>query len=291
MRISITGATGFLGNATSKRLTAMGHHVISWVRDPSLLPKQDARPFDLLNPQAIDLRDTDMLIHCAAHLPASYEDPNEVTKCMMDNGVATLELLNKAESAGIKKFVYISSGTIYDPSLTIAKETDPIYPSMRATYYLTSKVVGDIFADHCRQTFKKTRVITLRPSSIYGPNMKPKGLLPRLVQKINDGYLTSKDVGNYPIDLVHVDDAAWMVAQTVVNGAMAGTFNVGGGLTTNTLQVAKILAHLLNKPMPPINPPKSNGHAILDISRAREVGYKPRSLVDGLYSYVESLYG
>src|SRR5258708_11134705 len=144
MKISITGATGFLGKQIANKLSKQEHHIIAWIRDVSKFPFLDARYFDLNQIDDIDLSDTDIIIHNAAYLPKSYEDPSEATKCLMDNGIATLKLLQAAEKAKVKKFIYISSGTIYDPSLWIAKETDRIYPSMRATYYLTSKLVGDI---------------------------------------------------------------------------------------------------------------------------------------------------
>jgi UDP-glucose 4-epimerase len=289
MRISITGANGFLGKQIAIRLEKEGHHIIAYVRDPSKLPYHilDARYFDLNQPNGIALHDTDILIHNAAYLPKSYEDPEEATKCIMNNGIATLQLLQAAEKAGVKKFIYISSGTVYDPNLYMAKEGDCTYPSMRATYYLTSKLVGDIFTDYYQS---KMNIVIIRPSSIYGPNMKPVGLLSRLVNKFkNNEIIEDKDIGNYEIDLVYVDDVAWMVAKAATDKSIGGTLNVGGGEEITTFEVANILASILNKPKLDNLPPETNGHAILDITRARRYGYKPRDIVDGLRSYVASL--
>lgn len=283
MKISTTGATGFLGRKVIDRLVPE-HDVVAWVRDPSKLPSFDARHFDLSQPNEIDLTGTDVFVHCAAYLPKSYEDPTEAAKCLMDNGVATLQLLQAAEKAGVKKFVYVSSGTIYDPSLWVAREHDRIYPSMRATYYLTSKVVGDIFVAH-----SKMDTVILRPSSIYGPGMVPRGFLPRLVEKLKDGSLKKEDIGNYEIDLVHVNDVAWMTAKSAITESIKGTFNVGGGAEITTFQVAYVLSTILNKPFHLAPMPEANGHAILDISFARAVGYNPISLENGLRSYIESL--
>ncbi len=284
MRISLTGATGFVGKVINRQLMEQGHEVISWVRNPS---QKNERAFDLNHPSAINLEDTDVLIHNAAYLPKSYEDPDEAANCLMSNGVATLELLRIAERENIKKFVYISSGTIYDPAIWRATEEDRIYPSMRAAYYLTSKMVGDIFTSHFGS---KMQTVILRPSSIYGPKMKPKGLVPRLTQKLlNNETITQEDVGNYTVDLVHVEDVAWMAVQAATNPKMLGAFNVGGGMEITTPTVAQTLAKILHKPMITDFAESSNGHAILDIRRAQDFGYKPIELEKGLHSYIESL--
>lgn len=284
MKISLTGATGFLGKVIYQQLTEQGHSVTTWGRNPT---QKTERAFNLEHANSIDLNDTDILIHNAAYLPKSYEDPSEATNCLLYNGIATLELLQAAEKAHLQKFVYISSGTIYDPAIWKATEKDRIYPSMRATYYLTSKMVGDVFTSHFGS---KMKTVILRPSSIYGPGMKPRGLVPRLTQKLmNNEMLTQQDVGNYTIDLVHVADVAWMAVQAATHPNIVGAFNVGGGLEVTTPVVAQTLAKILNKSILTDFGESSNGHAILDIRSAQEFGYQPIELEAGLRSYVESL--
>lgn len=284
MKVSLTGATGFLGKVINRQLTEQGYQVISWGRNPT---QENERTFNLEQASSINLDDTDILIHNAAYLPKSYEDPNEAANCLLYNGIATLELLQAAEKAHIQKFVYISSGTIYDPAIWIATEKDRMYPSMRAAYYLTSKMVGDIFTSHFGS---KMKTAILRPSSIYGPGMKSRGLVPRVTQKLmNNETITQQDVGNYAVDLVHVADVAWMAVQAATNPNIVGAFNVGGGLEITTPVVAQTLAKILNKQILTDFGESSNGHAILDIRCAQDSGYQPIDLETGLRSYVESL--
>jgi nucleoside-diphosphate-sugar epimerase len=287
MIISLTGSTGFLGKYIHTRLVKKGHDIIAFVRDPSKSTlSTNTRKFELDNVDKIDLNTTDVLIHNAAYLPKSFEDPNEAVKCLMNNGIATLKLLQVAEKANVKKFIYISSGTIYDPYNYSANENSPTYPSMRATYYLTSKLVGDIFTDHYKS---KMDIVIIRPSSIYGFGMKQSGFLSRVIQNIKNDIIQDNDTGNYNIDLVNVNNVAWMVSEAATNKSIIGIINVGGGLETTTSEVANIIAKILNKKIPINKLPLTNGHAILDITRAKNFGYNPTNLTDGLKSYIESL--
>lgn len=287
MNIAITGASGFLGKYILNKLITDGYNVIPYVRNTSSLI--GAKCFDLNNAYDIELNNIDVLIHNAAYLPKSYEDLSEAKQCLINNGIATLHILERAEKHGVKKVIYISSGTIYDQSIWMASENDRLYPSMRATSYLTSKLVGDIFVDHFRNKSKLDTVI-IRPSSIYGIGMKNAGFICRIINKLKKNeIIKDEDVGNYEVDLVNVDNVAWMVAQAATNEKISGSINVGGGEIITTLDVANILATILNKSKLNNKPSKTNGHAILNIDRAISFGYEPINIINGLQSYVRSL--
>lgn len=280
MKVAITGASGFVGSLVEKKMTEAGHSVIAL-----------KRPWQLT-------KGMETLIHCAAYLPINYNDSTEAARCLTDNSVATLQLLEQAQRVGVKSIVYLSSGQIYKASpedrTEWATESSPTFPSSRASYYLASKLVADIFVDNFRQS-SSMRIITLRPSSVYGPGMKPKGFLPRIATKLkNDQPLQAEDIGYYLLDLVHVEDVVWMVMETANNPAINGIYNVGGGAARPTTTLTLILAELLGKEcdLSKMNlfGTLQSSHAPLDIVKAiQELKYQPRQLVSGLKSYVESL--
>jgi uncharacterized protein YbjT (DUF2867 family) len=108
--ILLTGATGTVGSALLRRLTADGQPVRALVRDQRRLGDQRVRVQialgDLTNPPSFRnaLRGVDTVVHLAASIrdqpTASIEELN---------AVATLRLVRAAERAGVRRFVFFSA--------------------------------------------------------------------------------------------------------------------------------------------------------------------------------------
>ena len=116
-RILVTGATGYKGTVLVPKLLAKGHKVVAldtqWFGNylpshPNLqIIKGDVRQTDL-----IDLTGIDSIIHLAsiANDPCGDLDPKLTWEV---SALATMQLADKAQRAGIKQFIYASSGSVY----------------------------------------------------------------------------------------------------------------------------------------------------------------------------------
>jgi uncharacterized protein YbjT (DUF2867 family) len=108
--ILLTGATGTVGSALLRRLTAEPRRVRCLVRDPRRLGDQRVRVQialgDLADPPSFRnaLRGVDTVIHLAA---AIRDQPRASIEEL--NAVATLRLVRAAERAGAKRFVFFSA--------------------------------------------------------------------------------------------------------------------------------------------------------------------------------------
>jgi uncharacterized protein YbjT (DUF2867 family) len=108
--ILLTGATGNLGSALLRRLTASGARVRCLVRDPRRLGSERVRVQialgDLSDPASFRnaLRGVDSVIHLAA---AIRDQPRASIEEL--NGVATLRLVRAAERAPVERFVFFSA--------------------------------------------------------------------------------------------------------------------------------------------------------------------------------------
>ena len=108
--ILLTGATGVVGSALLRRLTAAGTPVRCLVRNPRRLGDQRVRVQialgDLGNPASFRnaLRGVDTVIH----LGASIRDQPRASIEEM-NAVATLRLVRAAERLGVRRFVFFSA--------------------------------------------------------------------------------------------------------------------------------------------------------------------------------------
>ncbi|HEU0019693.1 MAG TPA: NAD(P)H-binding protein [Thermoleophilaceae bacterium] len=108
--ILLTGATGTVGSAVLRRLTAAGTPVRCLVRDPKRLGPERVRVQialgDLANPASFRnaLRGVDTVIHLAASI---RDQPRGSIEEL--NAMATLRLVRGAEKAGAKRFVFASA--------------------------------------------------------------------------------------------------------------------------------------------------------------------------------------
>jgi uncharacterized protein YbjT (DUF2867 family) len=108
--ILLTGATGTVGSALLRRLTATGEPVRCLVRDPRRLGDQRVRVQiaigDLANAASFRnaLRGVDTVVHLAA---AIRDQPR--TSIEDVNAVGTLRLVQAAERAGAQRFVFFSA--------------------------------------------------------------------------------------------------------------------------------------------------------------------------------------
>jgi uncharacterized protein YbjT (DUF2867 family) len=108
--ILLTGATGLVGSALLRRLTAAGSPVRCLVRDPRRLGDQRVRVQialgDLGNPASFRnaLRGVDTVVHLGA---AIRDQPRASIEEL--NAVATLRLVRAAERLGARRFVFFSA--------------------------------------------------------------------------------------------------------------------------------------------------------------------------------------
>ena len=117
--ILLTGATGTVGSALLRRLTADGRPVRALVRDQRRLGDQRVRVQialgDLSDPPSF--RNALRGVHTVVHLAASIRDQPQGSIEEL-NAVATLRLVRAAERAGVERFVFFSAMNAHHHSRT-----------------------------------------------------------------------------------------------------------------------------------------------------------------------------
>jgi UDP-glucose 4-epimerase len=145
MTILVTGATGKIGSRLTKRLARRGDRVRVLVRDAQRATDlREARielaVADLLEPASLTaaLRGVDAVVHCAAFFRGATPEQAHAV-----NDLGTQHLANAARSAGVKRFIFTSTGLVYGSNGgNLAREDDPCAPTAA---YPSSKLDAERF--------------------------------------------------------------------------------------------------------------------------------------------------
>lgn len=287
----LIGAGGFVGPWIARALTRHGFSVIALTRRP-VPQEQGVRAIigDITVPGTVAewIASADAVVFNAGYLPKNYADPAEADACVRTNALAVLNVL----ASKPRTFVYISTAQGYAPLERAATESDAIFPAARATYYLGSKLLGELYVEQYRLAHKLPAT-TLRLGALYGPNLKT-GMIANFVRQAGSrAPIVLQDGGRFSSDLTYVADVGEAVAQAVLREA-SGIFNIGSGCRTSAIAAAGLVVRLLEADpasitVAPAGPGPAPGFNALDITRARrELGLMPTSVDFGLAATVKN---
>jgi len=296
MRYLITGAAGFLGSALANRLTAAGDVVIG-VDDLSAGDQKNLSPTVQFVRGDVNDRPTlwSLLqeVDCVYHLAAKVSVQESVLYPREYNNVnvgGTVTLMEAMRDVGVRRVVFISSGTVYgNQPVQPVKETVIVNPrvpyavsKLAAEYYV--KTIGSLWG---------IETVCLRVFNAYGPGQRippvHTPVIPGFLhQAWENGTIVIHGDGNQTRDYVYVDDVVnAMLAAANAPDVNKLTINVGSGTETSVRDLARMAIEVTGgNPEVVYNPRNEGGISRLraDISLARELlAYEPEvELLKGL---------
>ncbi|KQR31180.1 MULTISPECIES: NAD-dependent epimerase/dehydratase family protein [Curtobacterium] len=203
MKVLVTGASGFLGQATAAAVRDAGHEVRTFQRRPSgVAGVQDVAGTmtdDAALPRAVD--GVDAVVHLAAKVSLAG-DPADFARVNVDG---TRSLLRAARAAGVARFVFVSSPSVaHTGSSLVGADAGPAEPSRARGDYARTKAAAELLAlDADAPDFA---VVAVRPHLVWGPG--DTQLVGRIVERARAGRLPLLDSGAALIDTLYVDNAA-----------------------------------------------------------------------------------
>ncbi|MGP1375879.1 MAG: NAD-dependent epimerase/dehydratase family protein [Almyronema sp.] len=178
MKLLITGASGFLGQAVVTAALQHNHQVVALIRpktDATRLPWSEHSGVDLVR---LDLRQrrglADALAGCDAVIHLAAVKSGDFYDQFAGTIMATENLLNAMTDAGIKRLVAISTFSVYDylqlPQGALLDENAPIEdePGDRDGYAQTKLIQEQLVRDFQHQ--QAAEVTIIRPGMVYGPD-------------------------------------------------------------------------------------------------------------------------
>lgn len=217
-RVFITGATGCIGSALTKRLSAEGAQVVALVRDYlraghiSSLPGVEIIAGDLFAREAISqaMHGCDTVFHLGAKVHSSEREARQSPEEFLRINVeGTRCVLEAAIESGVESFVFFSTVAVYPES---DNELDEQTPPTPVTPYGQSKLAAERLV-LARAAEHGMKAVVLRPAVVYGP--RDRGNVSRLIETIRRGRFFIIGDGTNRKSMVAVEnvvDAALLVA-------------------------------------------------------------------------------
>lgn len=294
----VTGSSGFFGGHLATRLANEGVTVtgidVATPRQPLPAAVRDLR---------VDVRDAaavrqallaarpEVVYHLAAQASVSVSMRDPVAD-IQANVLGTVNLAQAAIEAGVRRFVFVSTGgALYGEPAVV-----PVTEALRAapaSVYGASKLAAEQYLAILVASSSMTLSV-LRPGNIYGPAQDPHGeagVVAIFSQRMLRGEPTTIfGDGSQQRDYVYVDDCV-EAALLAATGEPA-TCLIGSGVGTSTLTIWETLARLTGAggtPQFAAERPGDIQRTWLDSSHARQVwGWRPRvSTEDGMAQTVE----
>jgi UDP-N-acetylglucosamine/UDP-N-acetyl-alpha-D-glucosaminouronate 4-epimerase len=305
MTVLVTGGAGFIGSNLVESLTDSGHNVrvLDNASTGSLENLADIRPApevtlgDLRDPEAVRraMSEAEIVYHLAA-LPSVARSVGDPITTHQVNVDGTLNVLQAARAAGVRRLVYASSSSIYGDTPRLPKdESMPLSPQ---SPYAASKAAGEGYCRAFAHVYG-LETVSLRFFNVFGPRQDPTSeyaaVIPRFINRMLEG--DSPEIfgdGEQSRDFTFVRNVveALQLASTAGPEAVGRALNVGCGSRTTLLElVAAINEELGTSVEPTFSPPRPGDirHSHADITMAeRLLGYRPRiSVRSGLAQAIE----
>lgn len=300
MDVLVTGGAGFIGSHVVDLLVSEGYDAavvddLSTGRVENLPAGVDFHHLDVSDARTAALiREArpDYIIHQAAQISVA-RSVREPSADAAVNVLGTLSLLEAAVAAGVKGFVFASSGgTIYGDLAAGPADTGPYEAvSEEAPFRPVSPYgIAKAACEHYLRFFSREYGLTcvsLRYANVYGPRQDPHGeagVVAIFANRMLRGEQpTINGDGRYVRDYVYVGDVA-RANLLALRYPGSGAFNIGTGQGTDVNELFGILSRLCDYGGKPRYGPARPGDlraSVLDPSlAARELNWRPRIPLD-----------
>ena len=209
----VTGASGFLGRATVKRLRAEGHRVRVFVRRIPDKPEEGIEYAfgNLGDPAAVDraVKGADIVVHCGAAMKGGWPEHKGGTV------VGTQNVIDACRKHGVKQLVHISSMSVVDWAgsdkngpVSEATAVEP-RPDERGAYTRAKLEAEKLVVKAVRDGL---RAVILRPGQIFGGGI---ALINGAVARSAGGRWLVLGDGKIELPLVYIDDVVDAITSSI----------------------------------------------------------------------------
>ena len=235
-KVLVTGAGGFIGQHTVRYLRSHSDRAV-------ISSTRDGKP----GTTHLDLRDE-------STVKAALEGVTSIVHCAVGDRAVTVDgtriLLKHAADAGVRRFVHISTMSVYGGAQGRVTEDTPMV-SPDGNGYAAWKAAAE---QACLEQ-QRLAIVRLRPTHVYGP--RGTWWLGEMARRVQSGqWRNLGTAGEGTANMVYVGDVCSAISSALTSaGAVGGAFNVNGPETTTWNGWFAKLAEVTKSPVPtPISP-------------------------------------
>ncbi len=278
--VLVTGGAGFLGSFVVEKLLEAGVD-----RNKIRIPR--SRETDLRNWENClkSVSGADIVVHLAAKVGGIGFNRDFPGELFYDNAIMSVQLMEAARIAEVKKFVAIGTVCAYPKFTPVPFKEEDLwggYPEETNAPYGLAKKISLVQAQAYRQQYGFNAIFLL-PVNLYGPgdNFDPESshVIPALIRKFVEAVETGKKevevwgTGNASREFLYVEDAAEAILLAAERYNNPEPVNIGAGFEIRISDLAQLIAKFTgfkgeikwDKSKPDGQPRRC-----LDVSRARE---------------------
>ena len=240
-KILVTGASGFLGANVCRRLLGVAAEVYGVIRSTARSLDGDIHWLegDLRNLETarklLQISRADIVFHLAG-LANARVYPGMVLPTLQDNLIATVNLLQAAESVNISRIVL--TGSLEEPAEKLVS-TVPVSP------YAASKWASSMYARMFHHLYG-TPVVIVRPFMTYGPRQRRDKVIPYTILSLLSDQSPRIRNGHRLVDWIYVDDVVEGIVMAAQKEDIEGcTVDLGSGVCVTTREIVERLTSIV----------------------------------------------
>ena len=290
MKVLVTGSSGQLGSYVCERLRN-AHEVIGLDIRERAIDGISAVSGDIRKGGAVRgaVAGVEMVVHCAAQVSVEQSQLDPIADAET-NVLGTINMLHESVSAGVSRFVYVSSAAVFGNPKYVP--LDELHPTEPTSNYGASKLAGERFALAYGHSHG-LEVVAVRPFNFYSSRADPaspySGVMTRFAERVKEGKApVIEGDGEQTRDFIHANDVAEFIEIVMEKEGISGeVFNCGSGVSTSILELASLVMELGELEAEPVHAEPRKGdirHSLADMKKSeRMLGFSSKtSLSDGL---------